>query len=1667
MGQNSENKKGTNKGCKKTDNTFAIEGDYKGKVVFDFLPVLNYSLIQAQAKTCHCSITNSTGSDLKKVVISIDGEKIETIRSFYDNIPAHKTVNDDVLQLKPDINEMLQLTEGYATDFKLKVTVAENIIFEKTFQINVMAFDQWTGMLVHPEMISAFVTPNASFIPRIAKNASDVLKRLTGNGSMDEYQTQNPNRVRAMVASIYEALRAEKITYCTVPASFEESGQRVRLSDKVLLEKLGTCLDTTVLMASCLEYIGIHPLIVFFKGHAYVGAWLSEQMYGKAVGDDPSFLSKSAADGVSDIVLVETTCMTADVGFEDAVSAAMNKLNGFVDEFMMFIDVMRCRCENIRPLPIKYMSDGSIVVEDPSKVDDLPKVNEVTSYDLSKAAQLHELTRQEIWERKLLDISMRNNLVNMRLGVNVMPLLAYDLDILEDSIQSGVRFTIVPCPLQGIPSPGKGQIYNSATFRPQAENLVKAEYAGKHICSYLADTQLKDTLTCIAHNAKNSLEETGANSLYLALGVLKWFKTEQSQQPRYAPLLLLPINIVRRSGTIGYEIRTREEEIFFNTTLIEMLGQSFDIHIPALTPLPTDEHGVDVKYIFAIVRDAIRNQSHWDVMEEALIGVFSFNKYVMWNDIHSNPEELENNKIIKSLMEGRCVWDINEAMTDVRQLDAESKPSDFIVPVDVDSSQLEAVIDSGKGKSFILYGPPGTGKSQTITNMIANALYQNKRVLFVAEKKAALDVVQSRLAKIGLSPFCLELHSNKVTKSHFLKQMDESLKVARMMKNTKYDDASEELFNKRQELLAYVDALHNIRECGLSLYDCINGNAELDGELMEFDNDMLENLTKDKIEKFSQKLKDLDLIFRLSGHPMNHPLHGIYPLNDEFDPDGIKALLKTYLSAYRTLESFSKDETYADTARLRNEWKEISGKWFLSRFFAQKSFIKRLQNVNPSISADDIRLLFVTLNEIETRLQRDMRIEHRDSRKASGYIAEWHDCAEELLDWSRWAKVRRELEDAGMMCIVQYIENKMSDGTALSQSFLKSCYKHLADRIMRKDKTMRMFNGLIHDDIIKKYKALTRDFQELSKKELQRVLAERVPDPKMRIMDSSELGKLKTRIKSGGRNISIRNMIEEIPSLMPKLAPCMLMSPMTVAQFTNIKDKFDLVLFDEASQMPTSEAVGAIARSKGLIVVGDPKQMPPTSFFTSHQTNDDAEIDDMENILDDCERFSFPSHRLSWHYRSKHESLIAFSNSQYYDGNLYTFPSVDDKTSKVVFVPIDGTYDRSRTRCNKAEAEAIVKEVIRRLSDSELSNRSIGIVSFSKVQQQLVEKLLYEYLDHHADLRQKAEDVAEPLFIKNLENVQGDERDVILFSVGYGPDKNGQVSMNFGPLNNQGGERRLNVAVSRARYEMMVFSSLRASQIDLNRTSALGVEGLKRFLDYAETSTLGITLQEIHAKRYEAISRNIADALRSKGYECDVNVGRSKFMVDVAVIDKNSKDRYVLGILCDGYPYYDTKTMRDREIVQPSVLQSLGWNVMRVWSADWHSKPDEVIGKILEAIENNAPIMTDTPVEVNVVQPEAPISEPIEEPKPGPIESLNPKRRINEIPQAEIKASIINALAQQGAIPREDLIRLIAQMLGFARSGSNIAIAVNKAIEALVKENKINNENGMINIIVA
>ena len=1704
---------------------------HKGNLRMDYLPCVNYSMFLNKVNTCNlCELENRDSVDWEGIQVEVTGEFIKPSCQLTDRIQSGQRVQFTDLKIEPIPDKLLNMTEMVESAFTLTVKAGEEELLKTDFPISLMAFDQWTGSGVRPELLASFVTPNHPLLSRVVVNASKYMEKWTGSSAMDEYQTQDRHRARLQVAAIYEALREESLVYVAPPASFESMGQRVRLADKVLEEKLATCMDSTLLYASCLESVGLFPILVLLKGHIFVGAWLTEDIYAQNVGDDASFLLKKCADGVNDIVLVETTLLTSSekVAFDDAVKKATQSLKD-EDRFQLFIDVHRCRLSNVRPLPQRFEHNGQWLVKNDGVKHEhaTDHVEKLDHYALKIEEDKRVVTKQTIWERKLLDFSLRNNLINTKLGKRVIPFVSFGIEDIEDQLQDGKSFSLQPFPKAQI-EPVDGSIYDSSLQAPELEALVRDELKNKRLVSYLSETELKTAVKFVYRTARTAMEENGANSLFLALGVLKWYESDKSVQPRYAPILLLPVEMVRKGGETGYVIRSRDEDMILNITLIELLKQQFNINLKALNPLPTDEHGVDVKQVFSAIRQYLSDMKRWNVIEETMLGLFSFNKFVMWNDIHTNASKLKQNPVIATLMENKLKWQDSSAAMDAREMDKTIKPQRYAIPLDVDSSQMEAVVESGEGKSFILHGPPGTGKSQTITNMIANALYQGKRVLFVAEKMAALEVVQKRLKKIGLEPFCLEMHSNKMTKQHFLSQMQLALDAAHIKSPQEFETTANQLYEHRQQLIGNIEALHKVQSSGLSLYDCISRFLSIKHEELNDNLPPLETANSESLSRWETIISSLNAVFQVTGHPADNPLRGLEPHDARLETlSRVKEILQKYGEIFAELkqasEEFSKkilpsgtDDSMEEledllkfTAALQNahvigakmmdlaanqhlkkeftelvtagrkrdmlkqqlkrhnlesvldipaanllqEWSGILQKWFIPRFFAKRSFMGKIRVYNQALKPTDVEEL---LNNVETYQKNAKVVEDQleELKGAFGYLVsdhkqDWtkieqsynaapviiqfllnyanrHDMSyatvrgtflqkigddlpmfkqqygeqlTELLnlkllheqqlslmrtfaimmlpvenisttipntlerwllnfghikDWCQWVSRKRELEAENLYCVYEYIENEHKDGIEASQALLKGIYHQLIMQMVDADEQLRLFNGLIFSELIDKYRQETSAFQELTKKELYCRLAANVPSQTMEASANSEMGILKRNIANGGRGTTIRKIIDQIPSLLPKLCPCMLMSPISVAQYIDLdRDKFDIVVFDEASQMPTSEAVGAIARGKALVVVGDPMQMPPTSFFaTSTVDEDEAEIDDMDSILDDCITLSIPSKYLTWHYRSKHESLIAFSNTQYYDGKLFTFPSIDDRVSKVTLVQIEGTYDKGRTRSNPAEAKAIVEEVIRRLSDEKLSRFSIGIVSFSKVQQSLIEDMLEDEMAKHPELELRSNLSEEPIFIKNLENVQGDERDVILFSVGYGPDKNGHVSMNFGPLNNEGGERRLNVAVSRARYEMMVFSTLRAEQIDLRRSNAKGVVGLKKFLEFAALGVKSLPSVNISQFKASELINGLAEELQKYGYQVDKMVGKSNFRIDLGVIDPRDPEKYLLGILTDGKSYYDTKTTRDREICQPNVLKMLKWNYMRVWSIDWFENREAVVKRVLDKLNS-------------------------------------------------------------------------------------------------------------------
>lgn len=467
-------------------------------------------------------------------------------------------------------------------------------------------------------------------------------------------------------------------------------------------------------------------------------------------------------------------------------------------------------------------------------------------------------------------------------------------------------------------------------------------------------------------------------------------------------------------------------------------------------------------------------------------------------------------------------------------------------------------------------------------------------------------------------------------------------------------------------------------------------------------------------------------------------------------------------------------------------------------------------------------------------------------------------------------------------------------------------------------------------------------------------------------MKSSQLSILIRENEKKKRHMPLRKLFSNISDLLLSLKPCILMSPLSVCEFLNpLNIQFDLVIFDEASQICPEDAIAPMIRGKNIIMAGDSKQMPPTNFFKSTVFNDDdydnEEFDEedyeYESILGLCSDL-LPQKTLKWHYRSKHESLIAFSNKNFYSNSLNTFPSAENISAslgvKWEYVE-DGYFDRSGSKTNLKEAERVAQMIIEHYKQT---NSSLGVIAFSQSQMEAIESKLEALLKITPELESLIynDSAEEPFFIKNLENVQGDERDVIFLSVGYAKDKNGVLYHNFGPLNRAGGERRLNVAITRAKEKLVVISSMKDSEINLSKTQSTGVKLLKNYLEYARTGEIPESLYVSSNLQFDSpLEKDIYESIVSLGYDVKTQVGTSGYKIDLGVVHPNYPGRFLVGIECDGASYHSSKTARDRDRLRQQVLEGLGWNIYRIWSQDWFKNKSREIQKVkikLEELKN-------------------------------------------------------------------------------------------------------------------
>lgn len=1639
-------------------------------------------------------IFNRSEDNVQALVINITGST-ELI------LPAEITVDEIPHESSIEINAENLLNPKYLAELEseenctvqVKVMSGKDIICTLKADVCALPIDCWSGLSGNPEMLATFVRPKLADCQKVLAEAGLQLKTWGYSSEWSGYSGNDRNGVRNAVAAVYAAIRHLEIE--------SEKGanltQTVSAGDisKILQTKKATPLELALFAASCIESTKLNPVLVLGKNKVGVGVWLYESCFSSPIQDEMTVIEKYVTDGVNNLTVFEADDLFAhkNASYTTSESHFSNSLKN--KAFDVCLDIRRCRVGGIFPLPLKIKTSHGYELLDDRQLSYSEKPREVI--DASKFDYDRTASKDKSWQRRLLDLSLKNNLLNFRYTRDCLHVLSTDMSVFCEKLEARDKFTLLP---NTTAIKDAAYFGGGAGVRNMGE-LISLELNAGKIRSYSGADRVAEVTGTLIRKARAIEEETGAKTLYLTFGFLKW-RNRDDKEDKFAPIVLLPVN-VKRTKTQGALLEV-SEDYEVNTTLLEFLKQEFGIDVRGV-----EGKGLSPKEILAVFRSKTANMKGWMVYEDIYLAQFTFARYAMWADVKNNIGEYKKNPLIASLLTNANKLSDNKLSGADEDFSA---PCEVITPLPCDSTQFAAVAESAKGTTFVLHGPPGTGKSQTITNIIANALYNKKRVLFVAEKQAALQVVKKRLSDIGIGDFCLELHSGKsADKGEIVRSIENTLALTGEADSEKFIGAGERIAETREALKAPLDALHKKRRLGVSVYEGIvyylqNKSAP---ELINIESTFYDSLTKQKLEEcesmlvtaqaaanecggvyrspfsgvnlaacdkqtekavlcaaevvlaelkhlknylglfldtFNQRVSTftykkleglLEIANVLNGNTLSEffecdeeEFYRFYNANLRYDSE-----VRHWLQNFRSLPDVSKladkieteldtwSENYRSSRLLLNvikrinrcavnpvkerdevEWikrayeieeakcRILSNTHLSSNFLSmgggihdkkRDEFLKPLYNLHRKCSqvfmdynADAfnsvcisaaggqlkplIEGLISAATAFNKSCERFLGIVHADPEECrdldlfefyNGKCTALIDNIDLLPAWCMYKATAKRLNDSGLTFITDAMESGRISGKQILSSFRKNVYRNFIQTNIPADENLASFSANVQEETATVFSRLLEEFSALTREKLRADLVSRLPAKETEGPLALELMTFQRSIKGNMRGLNLRTLFSEIPELLKVIAPCMLMSPITVSQYLPADSGlFDMVIFDEASQMPTCEAVPSLARAKSAVIVGDPKQMPPTSFFTaSGQDEDNPETEDLESVLDDCLALGIPEKHLVWHYRSKHESLIAFSNIMYYSSRLCTFPSPDALDSKVKLNYIEeGVYDRGATKCNRQEAEALVAEVIRRLKDDRLRNSSIGIVTFSTPQQIYIERLLTKKLVEKR-LEAVAFDREEPLFVKNLENVQGDERDVILFSVCYGPDKFGKISLNFGPLNQLGGWRRLNVAVSRAREEMIVFSSMRYSMIDMSRTTSRGVAGLKAFLEFAEKGRTNISVRsdEIIINK-QGIGKFIAEELSAYGYDCRCDVGVSDFKIDVAVVDPKNKHNFILAVLCDVQQNFSVK---DRMVMQAQTLKRNNWNVVRLYAINFFNNPKREIKKIKDYLD--------------------------------------------------------------------------------------------------------------------
>ncbi|MEX2447245.1 MAG: AAA domain-containing protein [Solirubrobacterales bacterium] len=1322
------------------------------------------------------------------------------------------------------------------------------------------------------------------------------------------------------------------------------------------------------------------------------------------------------------------------------------------------------------------------------------------------------------WTGQLVDLTGRNNLLYYReLKVGTLPL----------------------------GSSPRQLIYGALAGRPVLLSKLFKEEA------------LEDALKrarSVRNKANAHFEERGIETLYLACGMASWTPQKSASAPA-APVLLVPCRLAPRGAAQEEFELTMTGELEVNPTFLQMLKAEFDVTCDPTELL--DSAGIEgiidtpdeLDVSFAWLRRRCESVPGFDIKDRFVIGNFSYAKMPMVRDLEGSLEAMAAHEIVAALagdVEAQAALREKGATAQIPSPDS-VPPSDEFLVLDADASQNYAINAVLAGRSLIIKGPPGTGKSQTISNLISTLVARGKRVLFVAEKRAAIDAVLRRLNDVGLDDLVLDLHGGVSSKRKVAEALSQALARNASLGRPKVEALHRTLEQRRSQLNQHAHALHVKRPpWQVSFFDAqaellrFPGSACTDFRLRGSD---LERFGERELAHATETLMDYvghgGLQFRHSDSPWaratmiseaeaqacQSEVESLRKQLPEVSANLDRAAAECGLQGPQTLGSWGErfelwrmveeisktfdpavydlplDEIIEDAAPLGGAaTSRFTASLTNAKYRAAKRALREALRAGQSRSAHELH---------ETACYAQAVRQAWDSIAATPGSAPTYPATLDALQVSyeqAWAslqdlaqrigrisidglpaavlgeldalladvpslaklpelhRLQAEIEALGLGELLASLDarplSREEAGAVLRFAWLTSLVEHL----QLSDSHIGSFDGEQQRELVREFQAADREHIETTPERVRRLCAEHAVAAEDASPDDASL--IRAEANKKRKHLATRQLFSAAPEVMLAVKPCWAMSPLVVSQLLPAdRPYFDVVIFDEASQIRPAEAMPTILRGKQLVVAGDERQLPPTSFFAS--ANPDAEEDESEgsylavdssyeSILEALAAF-IDFRMLEWHYRSRDERLITFSNVHIYDRGLTTFPGVvgPDCVSHVYVPHAPGELGSDTS--SAAEIEAVVELILEhadRWPDKSLGVIAMGIKHAERIEEAL-RAALHDCEDELAEFFD--EEQQEPFFIKNLERVQGDERDAVILSVGYGKNVDGRLLYRFGPLNMEGGERRLNVAVTRAKERMTLVSAFTHHDMDPDHSSAHGVQLLRSYLEYCASNGTQLGQQAASIPELNPFEVDVRDNLTRAGIQLTPQYGSSGYRIDFAAKHPTQPGRMVLAIECDGAAYHSSLSARDRDRLRQEHLERLGWTFHRIWSQDWFKDKQSEIEKAKRAYEKAVKLVDRLDVADSEERPNEPSPNSGERQSSvavsddrlnsrGPRLSRLGRPSIDDYTDTELVQLIRWIESDTLLRTRDQLIDEAMRELGFRRRGKRIVVALERAI---------------------